>query len=202
MVRDYRRYDRFLDRLAGDVYPAPPSEPSTTITRTVIERLLKDGVIGPAMAVLDVGCGQGVALELFRAAGLDAVGIALGADADRCRERGFTVYDLDQNSLPFDDEAFDFLWCRHVLEHSPAPLFTLSEYHRLTRPGRYAYVEVPAPDTSARHQENANHYSVFGHSAWMSLFARAGFQIARNQTINFELPCGPDTYWSFLLRRH
>jgi SAM-dependent methyltransferase len=200
-MRDYCRFDGFIEALVGDVYPEVPMEPHVTITRTTIEALHRDGLIAPGARVLDVGCGQGLALEQFRALGLDTVGITLGSDAEICRRKGFDVREMDQNFMDFADGSFDLLWCRHVLEHSVAPLFTLSEYRRVTKPGGLVYVEVPAPDTSAHHERNPNHYSVLPMSSWLNLIARAGFAVARNNQLSFKVPCGPDMYWSFLLRR-
>ena len=200
-MREFSRFDGFLDSLVGDVYPETPSEPHLSITRTAIEGLLAEGLIKPGMKVLDIGCGQGLALEKFRASGLDATGITLGSDAEVCRGKGFSVFEMDQNFMAFEDESFDFLWCRHVLEHSIAPLFTLTEYRRVLKPDGLIYVEVPAPDTTAHHETNPNHYSVLPFSAWLSLFPRAGLALDRSVKLEFTVPCGPDMYWSFLLRR-
>ena len=200
-MRDWSRFDAFLDDLQGDVYPEPPSEPAVSITRSAIENLWNDGLIRPGDRVLDVGCGQGGALEHFRKLGLHATGVTLGADLQVCRDKGLDVREMDQNFMDFPDEQFHLLWCRHVLEHSVAPLFTLSEYRRILRRGGLAYVEVPAPDTSAHHEQNENHYSVLTRSAWVSLFARAEFKIERQLEIRFTVPCGPDLYWAFLLHR-
>jgi hypothetical protein len=87
-----------------------------------------------------------------------------------------------------------------VLEHSIAPLFTLTEYRRLLKPAGVAYVEVPAPDTAAHHETNPNHYSVLPQSMWRQLFGRAGFAVEQAVAHGLVLPCGPDEYWGFLLR--
>jgi SAM-dependent methyltransferase len=200
-LRDYAAFDDFLNGLAGAVYPEVPSEPHLSITRAQIETLHREGLIPAGSRVLDVGCGQGIALDLFRNLGLEAIGITPGPDGDICRTKGFAVHDMDQNFMSFADRAFDFLWCRHVLEHSVAPLWTLHEYHRVLKPGGLAYVEVPANDTSARHETNPNHYSILPISSWVSLIQRTGFAVERSVAINFTVPCGPDTYWAFLLRR-
>lgn len=200
-MRDYTAFDDFLGTLTGDVYPEIPAEPHLSITRNAIESLYHDGFIRPGDRVLDIGCGQGLALEQFRRLGLEAVGITLGSDAETCRAKGFEVHQMDQNFMEFADGEFDLLWCRHVLEHSVAPLFTLTEYRRLMKPNGLVYIEVPAPDTSAHHETNPNHYSVLPASSWLNLFSRAGLAVERSLEINFTVPCGPDTYWSFLLRR-
>lgn len=199
-MHDFQRFDRFLNTLDGDVYPEEPIEPHISITRDMINSLHQDGKIRAGMRVLDVGCGQGLALEHFRALGLDPVGITLGEDAKVCRAKGFTIHEMDQNFMTFADHEFDVLWCRHVLEHSIAPLFTLSEYRRVLKPGGLLYLEVPAPDTSAKHQLNPNHYSVLPVSAWDHLIRRAGFTSEGTATLNLNLLSGPDTYWIFTLR--
>jgi SAM-dependent methyltransferase len=201
IMRDYSRFDRFLNKCASEVYPELPAEPHLTITRWIILGLYSDGLIGRGQRVLDVGCGQGIALDMFQQLGLRAVGITLGPDVAACRAHGFEVHEMDQNFIEFDDEEFDLLWCRHVLEHSIAPAFTLSEYRRVTRLSGLVYIEMPAPDTAAQHQHSPNHYSVLPSSAWFSLILGAGFTVLRSVAINFIAPCGPDTYWSYLLRR-
>lgn len=199
-MRDYTRLDRFLDHLAGDIYPEPPSELHSSLTRSAIAELVAGNRITRADRVLDIGCGQGLALEQFRDHGIAAVGIALGPDIEACRAKGLDVRPMDQSFLDFADASFDVLWCRHVLEHSVAPFFTLSEYRRVIRAGGLAYVEVPAPDTAAHHERNPNHYSVLPHSLWAQLFARAGFAVERQVEIRIELAMGPDRYWAYVLR--
>ncbi len=48
--------------------------------------------------MLHVGCGQGLALELFRDAGLKDVGITIGTeDLAACAASGYEVLDIDQS---------------------------------------------------------------------------------------------------------
>jgi SAM-dependent methyltransferase len=200
-ARDFSRLERFLDVLTGEVYPEPPTGMHATISQSVIGALLKDGLLTAGMRVLDVGCGQGETLELFGKLGMDATGITLGTDYDICRAKNLDVQQMDQNFMTFAEGSFDFLWCRHVLEHSFAPLFTLTEYRRVTRPGGLVYVEVPAPATFARHESNPNHYSVLPIQSWLNLFMRAKLAEVRIVEMNITTPNGPDLYWSALLRR-
>jgi hypothetical protein len=48
-----------------------------------------------------------------------------------------------------------------IYRNSVAPLFTFAEYRQVTKPDGLVYVELPAPDISACHENNPNHYSVF-----------------------------------------
>ena len=81
---------------------------------------------------------------------------------------------MDQSFLEFADNYFDFVWCRHCLEHSIFPYFTLQEISRVIKPEGYLYIEVPVPDTSCQNQTNKNNYSVLGKSMWLDLIKRSG----------------------------
>ena len=200
-MHKFDRFQKFLDGQVSEVYPEPPSNLHTGIARGAIQELFDAKIIAPGDRVLDVGCGSGFALEIFAALGLSPVGVTLGPDYQVCRAKGLDVHEMDQSFIEYPEGYFDFLWCRHVLEHSVFPLFTLSEYHRLTRRGGHVYIEVPAPDTVAHHERNANHYSVLGRSAWVSLFERSGFSIVGWKDMEIPLLIGPDLYWSFLLKK-
>lgn len=192
--------EAFLGRLAAQTYPEPPSELHTS----VIDRMLNYAIgkyppEGPA--ILDVGCGQGAALERFTAAGFRPVGITLNeADLEACLALGYDVRLMDQSFLEFAGESFDLVWCRHCIEHSFAPLFTLSGFRRVLKAGGTLYLEAPAPDTCSKHQSNVNHYSVLGQSMWSELIRRAGFELLEVLNINIRLRAGLDTYWAFIGR--
>ena len=85
--------------------------------------------------ILDVGCGPGLFLTDIRARGFgSAVGVTLSPeDAQACRAAGHGVIESDFSDIALPSRQIDFIWCRHALEHSPYPLFTLFEYNRLLR---------------------------------------------------------------------
>lgn len=197
----WERYQAFLDGLHKDVYPETPSQLHTDITRKQIALVSERHLAPGPKRILDIGCGQGVALEVFQAAGHDALGIALGEDVAICRAKGLNAVEMSMAFLDFPEGDFDLVWCRHAIEHSVSPLFTLTEIHRVLRPGGLVYVEVPAPDTACGHQTNPNHYSVLPRSMWLELFKRAGFELAQDDGIRFKTPVGEDVYWWFVLRR-
>ena len=196
------KLERFLDKIKGETYPEFPSGLHDQITARVLERVWSQCTLPPAARVLDVGCGQGVALKHFATMGCDATGITLNSiDVEECQRQGYRVLEMDQSFLDFPDAEFDLVWCRHCLEHSIFPYLTLSEFNRVLKPGGWLYVEVPAPDTSCQHQTNRNHYSVLGKTMLGSLITRSGFRIVDVADITFAVPAGPDTYWSFIQQK-
>ena len=196
------RLEAFLDKIAGETYPEPPSAGHENISERMLEIFWSKANPVPGAKVLDIGCGQGVALKRFAARGCDVTGITLNAtDVVVCQSLGYNVLQMDQSFLDFPDATFDLLWCRHCLEHSVFPYFTLHGFHRVLKPGGWLYIEVPAPDTSCAHQTNRNHYSVLGKSMLSSLIERSGFRIVDILDISFSVPAGPDTYSAFIQQR-
>ena len=90
-------------------------------------------------AVLDVGCGAGASVDLFRglAPGGRWVGVDV-ADSPEVRLRTRTDADFhtfDGVNLPFGDESFDLAYCNQVLEHVRRPAPLLADVARVLRPG-------------------------------------------------------------------
>jgi len=198
--RSMARFLNFLERIATETYPEVPTEGHTEITLKALNYLFNNFVLPSSARILDVGCGQGVALKPFHERGFLPTGITLNAtDAAVCQQLGFDVRVMDQSFLDFEDNSFDLIWARHVLEHSLMPLYTLTEFRRVLCPGGILYMEVPAPDT-LKHERNPNHYSIFGKEMWCSLLERTGFAIAGTVDYFAEtIDDGEDTYWGFFV---
>lgn len=190
----------FIDRLENETYPETPSFIHSEITGKVLDILLPQYGINQNARILDIGCGQGPALSILRDKGyLYTTGITLNDEDVRiCRDNGHDVRKMDQSFLDFPDRSFDFIWARHVIEHSVFPYFTLTEFARVMAPGGLLYLEVPAPETSCHHETNPNHYSVLGRGAWISLLGRCGFTLSDEAKYSFTTGMGPDEYWGFI----
>jgi 2-polyprenyl-3-methyl-5-hydroxy-6-metoxy-1,4-benzoquinol methylase len=194
------RLETFMQRIAADTYPEPRTSGHDTITEKRAAEFAAN--LKPGATVLDVGCGQGPALEWFSKHGFKVNGVALNdADINHCRAQGFDVAYSDQNNLGVFPSSYDAIWARHVVEHSIAPYFTLHEFYVALVSGGMLYLEVPAPATSCRHESNVNHYSVLGHDMWMHLIQRTGFSLVEAVNINLQTGAGPDIYYSFICRK-
>lgn len=200
-LKRYSKLHAFLERrINEDLYPEYPDAGHTHVAHEVLAKInTKWGLKGKH--VLDVGCGQGIALAKLAEYGAIAKGLTFGQDFAECKRRGLDVYQMDMSFLEFPDETFDLIWARHSLEHSLFPYFTLHVLFLALKRGGILYAEVPAPDTSANHQQNRNHYSCLTRSSWTSLFERVGFNIIESQDLNVQLMCGPDVWYSFYLSK-
>jgi SAM-dependent methyltransferase len=194
--------ENFLSKTHRESYPEHPYEIHDKITKNMIEETLKIKDLNKESVILDVGSGQGVALEVFKEKGLNAVGITINQeDFDACFRKDFQVELMDQSFIEFPASWFDLIWCRHCLEHSIFPYFTLCGFQRVLKKDGLLYVEVPTADTVCHHQDNKNHYSLFPYSMWKSLFSRAEFEIIKFFPMNFRTTMGADTYWAFFLKK-
>lgn len=190
-----------LDHGECDTYAEPRVQLHDDITFQVAEEIAK--LIPDDGKILDVGCGQGPALEWFTKNGFQIHGISTNADdLIECGKRGFISWNYDQNHLPLMwTGTYDLAWARHVLEHSIAPFWTLTEISRILKTGGILYAEVPAPDTTSEHEQNANHYAVMGWKMWASLLTRAGFEIVHAAQRPLVTLLGADLYLSFTARK-
>lgn len=173
---------------------------------------IKWAVLPPGeKTLLDMGCANGFSLEMFERDGFahnNIAGITCSqADADEAQSRGIdNVFVLDMHevrSLLAQDtyeNGFDLVWARHVMEHSPVPLFLLQEIRQSLTPGMgRLYVEVPAPDTPCLHPTNPNHFSCFSREGWEGLFSKAGLTPIEAFDIQVKVPVGDDRYFCWLL---
>ena len=196
------RFESFLDIIKSQTYPEPLTGVHTAITQKMLDYFINKYPLGSNSKILDVGCGQGVALQILTRKGFHPIGITLNhEDLSICLNKGYEVREMDQSFLDFDNEIFDLIWCRHCIEHSIFPFFTLPELNRVLGLKKYLYIKVPAPDTSCNHQTNPNHYSVLGKNMWSSLMTRAGFHILEDIDISFKVQAGPDMYFAFILQK-
>lgn len=90
-------------------------------------------------SVLDLGCGAGDSVDLFRA--LDPEVRWVGADIEESPEvaqrkrTDARFVTFDGRKLPFDDASFELVYCKQVLEHVERPHELLREVARVLEPG-------------------------------------------------------------------
>lgn len=79
---------------------------------------------------LDLGCGQ------RKRQGTIGIDFNSNTQAD-------IIHDLNQFPYPFEDNYFNEIYCRHVLEHLPDLIKVMEELHRIAAPGCKIFIEAP-----------------------------------------------------------
>ncbi|MBM4128150.1 MAG: class I SAM-dependent methyltransferase, partial [Nitrospira sp.] len=89
----------------------------------------------PGGKLLEIGCGNGDRLALFRDLGWTVTGVEPDAGAAKLASaRGLDVLSGELSSLEFPAGSFDAILMSHVIEHVPDPQETIRECLRLLRP--------------------------------------------------------------------
>jgi SAM-dependent methyltransferase len=185
------RLNKFLDISYKTIY----HEPDTPNFHNKLIDQIYNEIIAPMnlpkdVHIMDLGCGSGYFLSLLKNDSFtNTVGITMDdQDLVICKNQyQVNAIKSDFTFTDFENNSFDFIWCRQALEHSVWPYFTLLEINRLLQLGGKAYIEVPGPDTTRENEANPNHFSVLGKKMWLELFKRAGFDIEFENTFTFTM---------------
>ncbi len=130
----------------GDSYFAEAIEKRRSRERIFTE-LLGDveSVVGRKGRLLDVGCGEGLLLEVAAGSGWDAAGTEISSAMIRYarEERGLNVHHGVLEDVPLTPGSYDAIILNHVLEHVKNPRSTLSCVSELLSPDGVVRIEVP-----------------------------------------------------------
>ena len=136
--------------------------------------------------VLDAGCGSGRTLQDLRVYG-EVAGIELSPiAAEQARERDLGEVRVGRiEELPWGDGVFDLVTCLDVLEHTPDDTLALRELRRVTSPGGWLLLTVPAyPKLWSTHDEVNHHYRRYTRPTLRQAATSAGWHVARLTSFN------------------
>lgn len=134
--------------------------------------------LGDVELLLDIGCGVG---SFARHAEQEEVTV-IGIDRDERALNQATRFgevilsDLEVGRLPFEDETFDGVVAKDILEHLERPERLVAETHRVLCSGGTAVVSVPMPKPSVV-WDDYTHVRGFTEDALMTMFRDYGFEI-------------------------
>ena len=136
--------------------------------------------------ILDAGCGSGRTLEE-----LAPLGTVRGLELDpsaaavaRARGRG-EVLEGRLEQMPWEAETFDLITCLDVIEHTPDDRVTLRELRRVTRPGGYLLLTVPAYQALwSQHDEDNHHFRRYNRRMLTAAARESGWTVERMTSFN------------------
>ena len=127
--------------------------------------------------ILDLGCGRGEFLRGFMRCGLNGYGVDQSAIAKSiCPEAEILQSDLENEPLPYNDNYFDVIYSKSVLEHFYYPEKLVMEICRVVKPGGLVITMVP--DWEAVYKtfyEDYTHRTPFTITSLRDIFLIHGF---------------------------
>lgn len=177
-MRDWKRIDQYLTNLTQDIYEQPEDEGHTFLANRFVQWMNVPG----CESVLDVGCGTGFCEPFFMSRGIHYAGICLGKDFHVGRKLGHNIVEMDFNFIEFSENAVDMVFARHSLEHSPFPIISLMEWHRVA--SKYLGLVMPNPDNYT--YVGRNHYSVSTPHQIVWWMRRAGWKLMQTKLFHKE----------------
>ncbi len=141
----------------------PADHARQTLADRYAERQIGRPQNGP-WRVLDLGCGAGGSVDVFRARDPEVQWIGLdvpGSPEAQTRSRTDARFEtFDGVSMPFADGAFDLVYCKQVLEHVRRPEPLLAEVRRVLAPG--GWFAGSTSQLEAYHSLSLWNYTAFG----------------------------------------
>lgn len=163
-----------------------------TRNMTFLERLHYRYFRNPGLKkgkILDVGCGNGNYLYLFRKKGWDCYGTEVSSSMIdyMISDLGLKIFKGELYDITLPEEYFDVVTFWGSLEHMNNPFEVLTKTYRLLKPGARVIILVPNIESlEARifrnywhHIEVPTHYYQFSPETLTNLLKRAGFKIER-----------------------
>jgi SAM-dependent methyltransferase len=134
--------------------------------------------IQPGHKLLDIGCGRGEFLRGFINCGVQGFGVDRSLAAQKyCPQAELRTADLETSALPFDDNTFDVVYSKSVIEHFYYPEKLVKEIYRVLKPG--GLVITLSPDWEFNYRiyfEDYTHRTPFMQSSLRDIQVIHGFE--------------------------
>jgi len=160
-----------------EVVYSEKERPYTGYPAELCLHLFKRFRMAPGMAFLEAGCGRGEFLKGFRDLGLDTRGVDISEKAPALNPGiPVKVSDIERDGIPYDDDSFDVVYSKSVLEHFRDPERYIGEANRVLKPGGMLITLVPDWESCYKiYFDDHTHRSPFSVVSLRDIYEMHGF---------------------------
>lgn len=164
-----------------DVVYNEQDRPLTAYPDRLARHLFETYSIQPGQALLDIGCGRGEFLRGFIRCGVRGYGVDNSRAAEKyCPEAELRTADLENAGIPYEDNFFDVVYSKSVIEHFYYPERLVREMFRVLKPGGLAITLCPDWEFNYRiYFEDYTHRTPFMQSSLRDIHLIHGFENVR-----------------------
>ena len=169
----WRYYINFFARdMAEKAY-----ESKTEVMEIFVDRFIKLIPIGSK--ILDIGSGRGTILRMMniKRKDLKLYGITLSKE-EVFNDSNIEIKQGDMHEIPYNDNTFDGIFCKDVLEHSVSPPIALLEMNRVLKDQGIVYIIIPGEIWI----KDKQHIIVLNEKQLDALATRSGFRKISSST--------------------
>lgn len=145
---------------------------------------------------LDIGCGPGWMLQRLHQHGWDCYGTEWSQElVSRLNQMGLHVYrEPDLRDCHFPDQHFDAVTLWHVFEHIGNPSETLTEIHRILKPGGLLIIATPDIGGAVAQFTSDNWFALdvprhlyhYSYRTLPDIIAKHDFKVIRKHDLSLE----------------
>ena len=134
--------------------------------------------IKPGQKLLDIGCGRGEFLSGFIDCGVQGYGVDRSRSAEKyCPDADLRIADLEKEGFPYEDNFFDVIYSKSVIEHFYYPEHLIQEVYRVLKPGGIVITLCPDWEFNYRtYFEDYTHRTPFMQSSLRDIHLIHGFE--------------------------
>jgi ubiquinone/menaquinone biosynthesis C-methylase UbiE len=140
--------------------------------------------------LLDIGCGKGTQLDSFRKlTNFKLHGIDHSEQNSQILEGiEFNKCDLERQYIPYEDNKFDVIYSKSVLEHINKYTHMITEMKRVLKPGGILIIMVPDWQTQYKHfYDDWTHVTPWTLKGLTNCLRYNGFDVIKSESM-YQLP--------------